>query len=206
VGLREEKKKETRNALIAKAGTLFAAKGYQHVTTSEIARAAGIAEGTLFNYFKTKGDLFLAAVMPDRPEEAPLPAAMDDVHPAALAEAIVRVLDRELAQLAHVRKALLQDYFAVVYGGGLSEGLHARSSLFAADERMLRSVSDLLHAQKQAHPTRLAALDVDMAVACIFGCVASLLSQYILMEQLRYEELKKSMFDQIRFLLTGHVS
>lgn len=38
---------------------IFAEKGYQATSTREIAEKAGIAEGTIFRYFKTKKDLLL---------------------------------------------------------------------------------------------------------------------------------------------------
>jgi AcrR family transcriptional regulator len=38
---------------------LYAEKGFYRTTTKAIARKAGIAEGTLFNYFETKEDLAL---------------------------------------------------------------------------------------------------------------------------------------------------
>ena len=46
-------------AILAAALKLFAEKGFYRTTTKEIARKAGIAEGTLFNYFETKEDLAL---------------------------------------------------------------------------------------------------------------------------------------------------
>lgn len=47
------------NILIA-AIELFSEKGYQATTTSEIAKRAQVAEGTIFNYYKTKKDLLFA--------------------------------------------------------------------------------------------------------------------------------------------------
>jgi AcrR family transcriptional regulator len=41
---------------------VFAQKGYHKATTKEIAQAAGVAEGTIYNYFDTKRDLLLAMV------------------------------------------------------------------------------------------------------------------------------------------------
>lgn len=38
---------------------LFQSKGFDATTTKEIARKAGIAEGTVFNYFRTKDDIAL---------------------------------------------------------------------------------------------------------------------------------------------------
>jgi len=43
---------------------VFSRKGFNGTTTREIAREAGIAEGTIFRYFKTKKDLFLSLLSP----------------------------------------------------------------------------------------------------------------------------------------------
>jgi len=44
------------------AAELFEKYGFEGVTTLAIARAAGISEGALFHYFRTKDDLFQAAL------------------------------------------------------------------------------------------------------------------------------------------------
>jgi AcrR family transcriptional regulator len=54
-----ENKEHTRRAILAAALALFAKKGFHETTTKAISRKAGIAEGTLFNYFETKEDLAL---------------------------------------------------------------------------------------------------------------------------------------------------
>src|SRR5437899_591100 len=56
---REEKKQSTRQAILRAALALFAEKGFYRTTTKAISRKAGIAEGTLFNYFEAKEDLAL---------------------------------------------------------------------------------------------------------------------------------------------------
>ena len=57
-GLRQEKKQHLRQAIADAALRLFAARGFEHVTVAEVARAAGVSEKTVFNYFPTKEDLF----------------------------------------------------------------------------------------------------------------------------------------------------
>jgi AcrR family transcriptional regulator len=49
-----ETKAATRQRIIQAARRLFAANGFEAATTRDIAIAAGIASGTLFNYFPTK--------------------------------------------------------------------------------------------------------------------------------------------------------
>ena len=58
MGLRERKKAETRRRIAEAAHRLFGERGFQAVTVVEVARAAEVAEATLFNYFPTKEDLF----------------------------------------------------------------------------------------------------------------------------------------------------
>ena len=48
-GLRELKKQSTRRLLSETAWRLFAERGFEHVTVVEVARAAQVSEGTLFN-------------------------------------------------------------------------------------------------------------------------------------------------------------
>jgi AcrR family transcriptional regulator len=51
------KSEDKRNAILDAATRLFAKPGLAAAPTSEISKRAGIAEGTLFTYFESKGDL-----------------------------------------------------------------------------------------------------------------------------------------------------
>jgi len=58
-GKRAENKERTKEAILKAALDLLSKKGFHATTTKEIAGKARIAEGTLFNYFRTKEDLAL---------------------------------------------------------------------------------------------------------------------------------------------------
>ena len=90
MGLRETKKVQTRQAIADAAMGLFVVKGFDHVTVAEIARAAGVSEKTVFNYFPTKEDIFfdevpqrleaLAEAVRQRGSGQSLVAAMHELH------------------------------------------------------------------------------------------------------------------------------
>jgi AcrR family transcriptional regulator len=54
------KSEDKRNAILDAATSVFAERGLTAAPTSEISKQAGVAEGTLFTYFKTKEDLINA--------------------------------------------------------------------------------------------------------------------------------------------------
>src|ERR1700733_4864273 len=56
---RDRNKEKTKERILAAALALFRENGFDGTTTRQISKKAGIAEGTLFNYFKTKEDLAL---------------------------------------------------------------------------------------------------------------------------------------------------
>jgi AcrR family transcriptional regulator len=64
-----ETKAATRQRIVEAARQLFAAKGFDASTTRDIADAAGIATGTLFNYFATK-EAVLASLVAEAANEA----------------------------------------------------------------------------------------------------------------------------------------
>ena len=93
MGLRELKKEQTRQQIADTAWQLFADRGFDKVSVAEVARAAQVAEATVFNYFPSKEDLFysrlesfwtrLADAVSARPASQPV---LDAFRHALLAE------------------------------------------------------------------------------------------------------------------------
>ena len=61
-GLRERKKRRTRELIAETARRLFSERGFEQVTVADVARAADVSEATVFNYFPTKEDLFYSGL------------------------------------------------------------------------------------------------------------------------------------------------
>jgi len=74
---------KTRERIIDATERVIQQRGLARVTTKEIARAAGVAEGTLFKYFERKDDLLLAVV------EEHLPPFVAVTHPQQASSCMV---------------------------------------------------------------------------------------------------------------------
>lgn len=64
---------ERKNEILDAAAALFAQKGFDHTSTSEIMEAVGIAKGTLYHHFKSKEAIMDAII--ERQSERMLAAA-----------------------------------------------------------------------------------------------------------------------------------
>jgi AcrR family transcriptional regulator len=60
---RRRSSQEVRELILSAARQVFAARGYAHSSTREIAEAAGVSEALLFRYFGTKAKLFEVAIV-----------------------------------------------------------------------------------------------------------------------------------------------
>ncbi|MEM7152429.1 MAG: TetR family transcriptional regulator [Myxococcota bacterium] len=59
---KDEDKAARRRAILAVAARLLARQPYQRITMAEVARRCNLAKGTLYLYFRSKEELFLAAL------------------------------------------------------------------------------------------------------------------------------------------------
>lgn len=60
----EEKLTDKQKKIILAAIESFSEKGYSATSTSEIAKKAGVAEGTIFRHYKTKKELLMSIIGP----------------------------------------------------------------------------------------------------------------------------------------------
>jgi AcrR family transcriptional regulator len=117
--LRERRKQETRLAISDIATMMFAERGFDAVTISQVAEAAGVSKMTVTNYFARKEDLVfdrageiidgLAAVVATRsPGESLLDAVRRD-YAAALArgDATLGISSQRFAAMVAASPALL---------------------------------------------------------------------------------------------------
>jgi AcrR family transcriptional regulator len=148
MGLRESKKLRTRQELADTAMRLFVKRGFEHVTVSEVAEAAGVSEKTVFNYFPTKEDLFFDEV------PARQAAAVEAIRQRRPGESVVAALRRLQAREC---PRLCSPGFAA-----FARIIEESPALQAKELAVMASFGDVLAAAIQ---TELGAHEVDAKIA-----------------------------------------
>ncbi|MFI6802409.1 TetR/AcrR family transcriptional regulator [Streptosporangium canum] len=164
-GLRERKKRQTRQRISRVATGLFVERGFEHVTIAEVAAAAEVSVNTVYNYFATKEDLVLP------PEEASPQRLADIVRGRSPGEPAVQ------AVLARLRDEVRRRDRKV----GLTEGFGRVLEMMQAAPTLTARLSDLggqmtdALAAALAEETGAAPDDpLPRVVAWHLGCVHSL--------------------------------
>lgn len=86
-GLRERQKADRTSRILEAATWLFRETGYGAVRIEDIAQAAEVSVGTLYNYFTNKGDLLLAIVSMEVEEVLAAGNAVVEAPPRDVAKA-----------------------------------------------------------------------------------------------------------------------
>lgn len=154
-GLRERKKRMTRQALRTAAVRLFAERGPASVTVDEICAEAGVSPRTFFNYFDSKEETLLpftrdtyeevaGRVRARPPEEEPL-GAVRAVVEQSIARAVAGDTWRQEAALLRANPQVLQRGMvaARTLNLALRDGLGERAGRGADDPyvRLVAAVS-----------------------------------------------------------------
>lgn len=89
-GLRERKKRQTRQRISDVATVMFISRGFEHVRVADVAEAVGVSEKTIYNYFPTKESMvfdmadegierFASALRARMPGESPIKVVVTEI-------------------------------------------------------------------------------------------------------------------------------
>src|SRR5574344_2040477 len=83
---KDNKLTKKQESILISAVELFSEKGYEKVSTAEIAKRAGVAEGTIFRQYKTKKELLQSII---------IPSFMRFLKPVVVKGLVSDILDKE---------------------------------------------------------------------------------------------------------------
>src|SRR5882757_5547201 len=118
---------ERRRQLLDAGAQLFSERAYEEISMRDIAHAAGVSKPLLYHYFRSKTDLFKAAVAEHAAE---LQAAIEPDEDAPPLEALAQSLDKYLAWIEMNARAwvkLMQSAAALPEARELIEGFRERT-------------------------------------------------------------------------------
>lgn len=139
-GLRERKKRQTRERISEVALGLFVERGFDNVTIAEVAEAAEVSVNTVYNYFQAKEDLVLP------PDEASPQRLADIVRERSLGESAAG------AVLARLRREVRGRERRV----GLTSGFGRFVEMMRAAPTLSARLEDLSHQMTEALAVLLA--------------------------------------------------
>jgi AcrR family transcriptional regulator len=199
-GLRERSKADRTHRILTAAMRLFRAVGYDAAKIEDIAAAADVAPGTLYNYFKTKGDILMAIVTME--VEEVLTEGED-------------VLDRPGLSLQQAADRLIGGYFdhSLTY---LSKGMWRRAmalSISAPDTRFSQRYTRLdarLANQIAALIRRFQSgghvwpdVTPDVAAEVIFNNLNNMFIEFVKSDTMTMDELKSRTAAQTAVVVRG---
>lgn len=138
-GLRERKKQQTRQQILHAAAQLFAEKGLTAPTMEEIAGAAEVSVGTLYNYFGSKTALQLGLLEDETEAMVAAGAAIVERPGDDPTAAVAGLFEAYLEVMLHVDRRLLRDAMRV----GLTEP-DLTAGLVGLDLRLMGQLGVLL--------------------------------------------------------------
>ena len=89
-----------KNQILEAACIVFHEKGYDRATTKEIAEAADVSEGTLYNYFDSKRDLLIGLVQDFTNETI---AQIGEIQAEGIEDLLIQVMIRRLQSMRQKR-------------------------------------------------------------------------------------------------------
>jgi AcrR family transcriptional regulator len=164
-GLRERKKRQTRQRISDVAVGLFVQRGFERVTIAEVAAAAEVSVNTLYNYFPSKEDLVL-------PPDQASPQRLADIvrqrpSGASAVRAVLTGLREEVRR--RDRKLGLTDGF-----GSVLEMMLAAPTLTARLGDLAQQMTDALAAALAEETGTTPDAPLPRMVAWQLGCLHSL--------------------------------
>lgn len=147
-GLRERKRRLTRQLISDAATTMFATRGFDNVRVAEVADRVGVSEKTIYNYFPTKESMVLDTA--DETVEALAQALRDRGPEESLTETVVAAIKADTERYDQAPDALVQ--FMPAFISMVEETPALRAAWLELHDRLAKVARDELAAQAGVDP------------------------------------------------------
>lgn len=185
--LRERKKKHTLDSVVQAARRLFVKQGYKATTMGEIAEASDVAVGTLYNYFKSKGEIMLAIASEDSADILK-PLDVTDLKSMSVEDFLWQFTQKMLTFISHYPKPLLNELIGIFWVTG-QENLG--DGLVSLDTKILKHIAEIITILK-ANERLKDETEPDIVALSLYGMVGTAMLWYSVDPAVTIEETQKT--------------
>jgi AcrR family transcriptional regulator len=197
-GRRELQKQDRERRILVAARRLFDRSGYAKTSMEDVAERAGLAVGTLYNYFRSKDDLLLAIMQREADRLLRIAEGILANPPDDVVVAIAAMADLFVESISAEERMLWRELFAAAISS--PHDLGAR--LLALDTQLIAQLSALLEKLKERGAL---AADVDPAQAAttMYGVCISWELAFLMNEQISVDAMRSGITGAIRMMVRG---
>jgi len=197
-GRRERQKLERERRILAAARRLFDRKGFADTSMEEVAARAGLAVGTLYNYFPSKDQLLFAISRSDTEQLVKIGERILADPPEDPVEAIAALTEVMVQGITAGERRLWRELFVAAIAA--PDTLGAR--LFALDMRLIAQLTTILDRLK-AQGAVNASIDSSRAAGLFYGICLTWTIAFATRDDLTIETVRAEISESVRITING---
>lgn len=198
-GLREKTKRENQRRIIQSAKKMFLDRGIQKTSVADIARAAEVGTGTMYNYYSSKGALLLAIIAEDTAGimEANQLACINEN--GALVDDIIHPLKEVMTFFEHYPKAFWREVTHVLLAEAESNSSFWKETM-GLDEGIMTLIKHIIEKHENSFSVPV---NPGEASTVVHSLAESELLLYIYEEGVTREQVIENLKRKIHFIFAG---
>ncbi len=198
IGRRELQKQDRERRIIAAARRLFDRKGYADTAVEDIAERAGLAVGTLYNYFPSKDELLLVILRRETDTLIDAGERVLENPPKDLTTAVAAIASLFVDSITSDARGLWREVLAAA----LSSPEKMRTRLFELDLRFIAQFAALVDKFK-ARGAVAFGIDPIQAAGLFYSVCVAWAMAYLTNEETTVAELRDLVDGGIRLAIRG---
>ncbi len=197
-GRRERQKITRRRRIVTAARRLFARRGYGATAIEHVAAAAGLAVGTVYNYFPSKSDLLAAIIRRETEQLVERGRHVVDNPPSDPIAAITAMADIFIGDFVEADRALWRELMSEA----LSQPLTVGRRLFESDAQLIALAAQLIE-RFQARGALAAGLNPMRAATVLYGICFTWINAYLMNDAVSIEMARDESHRGIEIVARG---
>ncbi len=197
-GRRERQKQDRERRIVSAARRLFDRRGFMNTSMEEVAARAGLAVGTLYNYFPSKEQLLFAISRIDTEHLLKIGERILAGPPDDPAEAIVTLTEVMVQGITAGERRLWRELFVASIAA--PDTLGAR--MFALDMRLIAQLTAMIDLLK-ARGTVDASVDSARAAGLFYGICLTWVIAFATRDDLTIETMRAEISESVRITIHG---